>query len=211
MHWKELVALVALVATTACGGTEDDSGTGGETNATGGTSGTPLSPSGAQTFELGCMRPDVSLNLEIELAVRLSEPFVRGTSSDATFGPAVTLTEASTEALIDAGVESIDVTSMSVQTRLLGAEPTTMTTLLADAPIEDFDLSVDPDDDGTPGPHRFELIPITETVVPLGGADTVEFAISAVAISFGDFSVPESCVDSQSLVGSPLSFPVSSN
>lgn len=211
MQWKELIALMTLVATAACGGTENESGTGGDISATGGTGGTPLSPSGEQTFELGCMRPDVSLNLEIELAVRLSERFVSGTSSDATFGPAVTLTEASTEALIDAGVESIDVTSMSVQTRLLGAEPSTMTTLLADAPLEDFDLRTDPDDDGVPGPHRFELIPITETVVPLQGANMVEFSISAVAISFGDFSVPQSCVDSQSLVGSPLSFAVASN
>lgn len=202
---------------TACGGANAGQllppGAGGSGGAagSGGTGGVALPPSGVRTFEVGCLRPDLDLTFDIELRIDLDEPFGESDSTEVTFTPAVTMSEDTAAALIDATVETIDITAMSTQTSLTGASPTTITTLLEEAPIQDFDLTTDPDENDVPGPHRFEFAPLTTTAFVDSGADEVEFVVSTVSFDFGDFSVPASCVDGISLVGTPLSFPVSEN
>jgi len=60
-------------------------------------------------------------------------------------------------------------------TRVTGAAPGTIGTTLAAAPISNFDLEGDRDDNGVPGPHRFDLDTVMITTTATGGADQVEF------------------------------------
>lgn len=211
---KRLVWMAWLGAMTACGGANAGEllGTGGNGGSDMGTGGSlPAPPMETRTFEVACLRPDLDLTFDIELRVDLDAPFGVGESTEVTFTPTVTMLEETAAALIDATVETIDITAMSVQTRLSGTDTSAITSALVEAPIQDFDLADDPDENGTPGPHRFELPPASEGASVVGGADRVEFVLSTIAFEFGDFRLPESCVDALSVVGTPLTFPVSSD
>lgn len=72
-------------------------------------------------------------------------------------------------------MSTIDIVSVELVTRLTGAAPGTIGTTLAAAPISNFDLEGDPDDNGVPGPHRFDLDTVIITTTVTGGADQVEF------------------------------------
>jgi hypothetical protein len=77
------------------------------------------------------------------------------------------------------------------------------------APINDFDLQADPDDNGIPGPHRLDLDPVTVTSYATPGTTEVAFDLEFDGISFalGDFQIPMDCLG-PSLVGVVLRFPV---
>lgn len=206
-----LVALAA--AMTACGGANAGEllatgGIGGGAGGMGGQGGTEPPTSDSRTFELECLRPDVDLSFEIGLLIELDEPFGVSESTDLTFTPSVILGEESVAALIEAGVETVDITAMALEARVEGAAPNGITSALDDTPIQDFDLAADPDDDGSPGPHRFVLLPIDVRAFVAADADQVEFVLGPVSFEFGDFRVPASCVDGISVVGNPLIFPV---
>jgi hypothetical protein len=149
--------------------------------------------------------------MAFELVVELSEPYSRTGPIEATFLPTVSLDEASVASFLDAGITVVDIVSMSVRTNVDGAVPAAMTASYGAAPINDFDLLADPDDNGVPGPHRFELDPVTATSRPVTGATEVAFDLgfSGISIALGDFNIPMDCVG-PSLVGIVLTFPVES-
>jgi len=209
---SELCLVAALGAIAACGGANAGplipAGDGG----VGGTGGTPPTKQGA--FRLNCEFDTLRLNLPIELFVEITKPFSRSDSTEATFSASVTFDEESValliEALIDAGVPTvIDIASASVTTNVTGGNPATMTASLAEAPINDFDLQTDPDDDGLPGPHRLELDPVTATANATPEATEVVFGLEfgGISLALGDFNVPADCAD-PSLVGVAVRFPV---
>ena len=68
-------------------------------------------------------------------------------------------------ALIGAGISKVDIMSMGITSWVLGATPSMLPTSLA-AGINDFDLAIDTDDNGTPGPNRLELNTVTSTLCP---------------------------------------------
>ncbi len=210
----DLLCLVAaLSAIAACGGA--NAGPlipAGE----GGAGGAP--PTGQGVFRLNCEFETEELNLPIELLVELfvelTEPFSRTDSTEATFSASVTLDKESVasliEALIDAGLPTmIDIAAASVTTNLTGANPETMTASLVGTPILRFDLQADPDDDGLPGPHRFDFDPVSVTANATSEATEVFFGLDfgGISLSLGNFNVPADCDDS-SLGGVALRFPV---
>ncbi len=206
-----LVAAVGAIA--GCGGANagplappSDGGAGGNGGA-GGTGGQP--PRAQSTFRLNCERDMLQLSLPIELAVELTAPFSSAMSTEATFFASVTFDEGSVASLLDGGFTVIDIASISVTTNLTGATPATMTATLGDAPINDFDLEADPDNNGSPGPHRLELDPVTATATVMPAATEVVFGLTfdGVSLALGDFNVPSNCI-SPSLVGIDVTFPV---
>lgn len=94
-------------------------------------------------------------------------------------------------------------------TRVTGAALGTIGTTLAAAPISNFDLEGDPDNNGIAGPHRFDLDPVIITTTITAGAERVEFGlyIDGISLILGDLDVPEECFNT-SLVGFSASFPV---
>jgi hypothetical protein len=111
--------------------------------------------------------------------------------------------------LIDAGVSKIDIISVEIATSVSGATPSIIQTSFAAAPINDFDLEVDPDDNGVAGPHTLELDTLVVSTAVTEGADEVEFGLGLdrVSLLLGDFNVPLDCLG-PSLVGFSASFPV---
>lgn len=203
---KELCCWVAsLSLIVACG--DANAGELGPSDPEGGSE--PLSQ--VRTFEFVCVYSDLQLVLAIDLAVILDEAFRPSGSNEVTFAAGVTFVEESVEALIDANVTRIDVSSMSVTTALAGASPSMMTSVLANTPIDDFDLTADPDDSGAPGPHRFQLTTVTETASVEEGRRDVVFTVDDLRFAFGDFSVPDDCAGGRSLSGVPITFRVQPN
>jgi len=147
--------------------------------------------------------------MPIELSFELSEPYTEGGSADVTFASALTFEEQTTVDFIEAGVSSIDIVSLDVAVSVSGATPETMVTMLAAAPINDFDLERDTDDNGVPGPHRLDLEPVVVTTMATRGADQVEFTLQfdGISLVLGQFSAPDDCLNA-SLVGISASFPV---
>lgn len=187
--------LMLMAGALACGGEE------------GGSLDSPLSMESTQ--RLSCTIDSLVLGIPIELSHELDRPYARNGSVELTFSTVVVFNEESSLALIDAGVSKIDVVTMRVATSVEGASPSVLGTSLEAAPINDFDLEPDTDDNGIPGPHRFELAPVTVTSVPTEGADQVELGISLSEISLllGDFQIPEDCV-SPTLAGQAAAYPI---
>jgi hypothetical protein len=105
------------------------------------------------------------------------------------------------------GATLIDI-SASVTTSVTGATPATMTASLG-APLDDFDLQSDPDDNGMPGPHRLELDPMTATSNAAPEAKEVAFKLDfdGISLTLDIFNIPADCFG-PSLVGVAVRFPV---
>jgi len=110
--------------------------------------------------------------------------------------------------LIDAGTPKIDIISDEIATWVDGATPDIVETSPAAAPINDFDLEVDTDDNGVAGPHRLELDTVTITTTVSESADEVELGLGLdhVSLVLGDFHVPADCLG-PTLVGFTARFP----
>ena len=160
-------------------------------------------------YRLSCTIDTLVLELPIELSYALDRPYAEGSTAELEFSAAVVFSEASASALIEAGVATIDIVSMQIDSWVLGAEPDRLRTTLEDAPINDYALEPDTDDNGIPGPHRLELAPIIVTSTVTEGATEVELGLSLDGISLvlGDFEVPADCA-SPTLVGPSAVFPV---
>jgi hypothetical protein len=213
LTWKSVFLVTALGVLTGCGDTNAGAigggGHGGGDNA-GGTGGVvEPPPPGEATFRIACEFGPLDLQVPIEVTVALSAPFSNSRSTEATFSAVVVFNEASVDSWIDAGITVIDISSIVITTTLTGATPTAMTSSLANAPIDNFDLTGDPDGNATPGPHRFELAPTTATANADTDARVVTFdlSFSGISIAFGDFQIPGDCVGS-SLERRPLEFDV---
>lgn len=213
MNFRKLCLVATLGAIAGCGGTNagalGSGGTGGAAG-TGGAGGTGASPVVDQTsFRLSCVYDTLELDIPIELVVGLTEPYSRSRSTEATFSSSVTFDEESVASFLDANVTVIDIVSASVTTNATGAIPATMIASFGAAPINDFDLQADPDDNGIPGPHRLDLDPVTVTSYATPGTTEVAFDLEFDGISFalGDFQIPMDCLG-PSLVGVVLRFPV---
>ncbi|MFZ1864960.1 MAG: hypothetical protein WAU39_12105 [Polyangiales bacterium] len=197
------LCLLALLAAAGCG-----SGSGSPDGGTGGSGGSAIERHSA--YDLRCPVDMLVLDLPIELSYRLDRPYVAGGSSELTFSAAITFTNESTAALVDAGIDKIDIISLHITSSVDGAAPQTVETSSSAAPINDFDLQVDTDDDGRPGPHRLELDAATTTSTPDEGAERVELGLtstSQISLVLGDFEVPTACL-SPTLVGFASQFPV---
>lgn len=211
MNVRELCLVAALGAIVGCGDANAGplgSGGSGGAGGTGGTVEPP--PAGERTFRLSCTYDVLQLNIPIELVVELTETYSNSRSTEATFSATVVLDEESVAALIGESITTIDIVSVSVTSNVTGATPTTMTSVLGSAPVIDLDLQADTDDNGMPGPHRFELDPVTATSDAAADASEVAFGLDfdGISLILGDFSIPTSCLD-RSLVGVPVRFPVS--
>jgi hypothetical protein len=158
---------------------------------------------------LSCAYGALQLDIVIELVVELTQPYSNSRSTEATLSASVTFDEASVASFLDADVPVIDIVSASVTANVTGAVPGAMTASFGAAPINDFDLQSDPDDNGVPGPHRLDLGPMTATSKALPDAREVAFALqfSGISLALGDFNVPADCLG-PSLVGVVLRFPV---
>ena len=216
MNLSKLCVVAALGAIVGCGsanggalGSAGAGGTGG-TGSAGGAGGTGAPPPMDQSsFRLNCEFDTLDLNIVIELLVELTEPYSSSASTEATFSSSMTFDEESVASFLDAGVTVIDIVSASVTTDVSGATPTSMRASLGAAPINDFDLETDPDNNGIPGPHRFDLDPVTTTSTATSGASEVVFDLEfdGVSLVLGDFHIPMDCFG-PSLVGVVVSFPV---
>jgi len=211
VKFRELCLVAALGAIAGCGGANagpsDPGGSGGSSGA-GGTAGSPLV--GQSTFRLSCENGTLQLSIPIELVVELTEPYSNSRSTEATFSASVTLDEESVASLIDAaGNPLITIVSALVTANVAGATPTMMTASLGGVPFS-LDLQDDPDNNGMPGPHRFELAPMTATANADPGAREVVFRLrtDGVSLVLGTFNIPMNCF-SPSLFGPALEFPVS--
>jgi hypothetical protein len=202
--------LFALGAAVGCGdvngGPVGTGGSGGDAG-TGGNGGNPLAEQ--SSYRLSCTIDTLVLEIPIDLSFELDRPYTEGGSANLTFSAAVTFDEQAATTLIDAGVSKIDIISLEIATWVVGATPPIMETSLAAAPINDFDLDVDPDDNGVPGPHRIELDAVAIATTVIEGADEVEFGLGLdqVSLLLGDFDVPTDCLG-PSLVGFTARFPV---
>jgi hypothetical protein len=121
----------------------------------------------------------------------------------------VVFDEGAVAALIGAGVDTIDIISMDIGAWMTGAIPSSVGTTFGDAPINDFDLTVDTDDDGAAGPHPLALDAQTFTTTARTGVTEVELGIRVdqVSIQLGDFDVPDDCLN-PTLVGPSARFEV---
>jgi hypothetical protein len=164
------------------------------------------------SYTLSCGIDPLVLDLGIELVYEMDRPNVEGEPSDLTFSAAVIFDEAAASALVDAGTPKIDIISMQVTSSLQGGTPSRLETSLSAAPINDFDLEVDTDDNGAPGPHRLELKSVTTAVSIDDDATEVELGLGLDGVFFimGDFEVPDDCL-SPTLVGFAARFPVDSS
>lgn len=197
-----LCLLVALGAAVGCGD-GGDAGAGGIAGSDG------THPAKQSSYRLSCTIATLILEIPIELSFELDRPYTEGGSADLTFSASVTFDERTATTLIDAGVSKIDIISVEIATWVNGATPSIIQTSFAAAPINDFDLEVDPDDNGVAGPHTLELDTLVVSTAVTEGADEVEFglALDGVSLLLGDFDVPLDCLG-PSLVGFSASFPV---
>ena len=202
--------MAALGAIGGCGGANGGPVGSGGTGGAGGAGGTGDPPVVDQTsFRLSCVYDTLQLDILIELVVGLTEPYSSSRSTEATFSSSVTFDEESVASFLDAGVTVIDIVSASVTTKATGAIPAAMMASFGAAPINDFDLQADPDDNGIPGPHRLDLDPVTATSYATPGTTEVAFDLQfeGISLALGDFQIPMDCL-SPSLVGVVLRFPV---
>jgi hypothetical protein len=199
---KGFICYLLLVFGTASGCGDANSGATG----TGGSDGTP--PAEQSAYGLSCTIDTLVLEIPIELTYLLDRPLVAGAKADLSFSATVIFDEAFSAALIDAGVSKVDIMAMDISSSVPGATPSTLETSLA-VGINDFDLNIDTDDNGAPGPHRLELDNVTTTVSLDEDTIEVELGLSLDMLSFvlGDFDVPTEC-ESPTLVGFSASFPV---
>jgi hypothetical protein len=203
-----LCLLVALGAAVGCG--DGNAGPSGGDAGAGGIAGSDgTHPAKQSSYRLSCTIATLILEIPIELSFQLDRPYTEGGSADLTFSASVTFDERTATTLIDAGVSKIDIISVEIATWVNGATPSIIQTSFAAAPINDFDLEVDPDDNGVAGPHTLELDTLVVSTAVTEGADEVEFglALDGVSLLLGDFDVPLDCLG-PSLVGFSASFPV---
>jgi hypothetical protein len=181
------------------------------TPGTGGTGGDSLSE--RSLHELSCPIPvdDVVLSFPIDLSFTLDRPYTDGGSSMLTQSATLTFDEETVATLLDAGIGKIDIISVNVASEVVGATPASVETFLSGAPINDFDLDVDTDDNGIAGPHPLVLDATTVESTPTDGATEVELGvrIDLVSVVLGDLSIPVDCV-APTLVGFSASFAVRS-
>jgi hypothetical protein len=191
--------LILLGATGGCAGGED--------GGTGGGGGDPLSEQ--SSYRLRCTIDPLVLEFPIELVYELDSPYRTGESVELTLSATVTFTEQVATALIDAGIGKVDIISMDIAAWIEGAIPPSIEASFGAAPINDFDLEVDTDDDGIAGPHRIELDTQTIATEALEGAAEVELGLELdrVSLVLGDFEVPMDCL-SPTLVGFSARFPI---
>ncbi len=173
---------------------------------TGGAGGIPSEKQSEHT--LSCTIGELVLEIPLELRYLPDRPLVAGAAVDLSFSATIVFTEAFSAAIIDAGVSKIDIMVIDVASSVLGATPTTLATSLIEG-INDFDLEIDTDDNGAPGPHRVALQTVTTTATVDDNAIDVELGLSLDGLFFmmGDFEVPTDCVD-PTLVGFTVSFEV---
>ena len=216
MNFNTLCWAVALAFVAACGGANGgELGSGGDGGApgTGGAGGNGGSlgptPSDETSFVLGCNYDTLELDIQFDLVAVLSEPYTSAGSTEATFSASMLFDEESVASFLDAGITTIDIGSALLTTTISGAIPSTMGSSLGDAPINDFDLEQDPDRNGVPGPHRFDLDPVTtrSTTTPEASEVAFDLRFGGVRIALGDFNVPADCIG-PSLVGIAMRFPV---
>jgi hypothetical protein len=161
------------------------------------------------SYRLSCTIDTLVLELPIELSYELDRPYVAGEPSELAFSAAVTFTEQVATTLIDAGINEVDIISIDIAAWIEGALPASVETSFGAAPINDFDLEVDTDDDGIAGPHRIELDTQTFATEPIEDAEEVELGLELdrVSLVLGDFEVPMDCL-SPTLVGFTVRFPI---
>lgn len=201
MDLCRLTTLLFLGAALGCGGGN------GEPGGAGGTGGNPLAERSA--YRISCTIDMLVLEIPLELSYELDQPYLAGGSADLAFSATVTFTEEASATLIDAGISKIDIISMQIASGLEGAMPTLVETSLATAPINDFDLEQDADDNGRPGPHRLELQTVVSATTVDAGAERVELGLRSdqLLLILGDFEVPTDCLGA-TLVGFTAGFPV---
>lgn len=182
--------LLVLAAISGCG----DANAG-----TGGSGGTPRAEQ--SSYRLSCTIDTLILEIPIELTYQPDRPWIAGAPVDLSVSAAVIFDEAFSESIIDAGVSKIDIMVIDVASAISGATPSVLETSLADG-INDFDLIIDTDDDGAPGPHRLELETATTTVSVDEDATAVEIGLGLDGVFFmmGDFEMPDDCLN-PTLVG----------
>jgi hypothetical protein len=156
---------------------------------------------------LSCQIDTLLLRIPIQLSFGLDQPYSTDGSALLRSSPLVVFGEEASTALIDAGVASIDIVSVDIDATIEGATPGLIEAELGDAPINDFDLRLDTDDNGIPGPHQLELDPATLSTTVVDGASEVVLSLdpNQVSLVLGDFEVPSDCL-SPTLVGVPASF-----
>lgn len=199
-----LLSLLFVGAANACG---DTNGTLDGTGGAGGSGGNPLVKQ--SSYRLSCTIDTLELELSIELSYTLDRPYIADSASELTFSPTVIFSEDSSVAFIEEGIRNVDIISLEVATSVQGATPAVTQASLASAPINDFDLEADPDENGRPGPHRLALEPITTPSTPDQGAEQVELGLGPdqVSLVLGDFEVPTDCL-APTLVGFSTRFAV---
>ncbi len=207
-----LCFVVVLGAAVGCGdgnaGPITTGGSGGVGGA-GGTAGVGGMPAEHSSYTLSCTIGTLSLEIQIDLSFELDRPYTEGGSADLMFSGSVTFDEQTSTTIIEAGASKIDILSVEVAPWVRGATPSTIETSFGAAPVNDFDLEVDTDDNGIPGPHTLELDTSVVSTVVTEEADEVEFGLSIeqVSMQLGDFNVPFDCLG-PALVGFSASFPV---
>lgn len=179
----------------------------GDTN--GGTEGNGGDPLTEQSsYRLTCTINEVVLELPIDLSFALDRPYTEGGSADLTFSATVTFQEPSIAMFLDAGISKIDIITAEIGSRIDGATPQIVETSLS-APINDFDLALDTDNNGVAGPRRLALDAVTIATTVTEGANEVTLTTGKdqVSLLLGDFHVPTDC-RGPTLVGFSARFPV---
>jgi hypothetical protein len=199
-----LTSCLLLVLCTVAGCGDSNGGPIG----TGGAGGIPSEKQSAHT--LSCTIGELILEIPIELTYLPDRPLITGATVDLSFSAAVIFDEAFSAAIIDARVSKIDIMVIDIASSVSGATPSMLETSLAEG-INDFDLAIDTNDNGAPGPHRLELLTVTTTASVDDDATEVELGLGLDGLFFmmGDFEVPTECVD-PTLVGFSVQFPVGS-
>ena len=174
---------------------------------TGGTGGNPLVEQ--SSYQLSCTIDTLVIEIPIQLSYALDRPYTEGGSARLSFSAEVTFGEQAATTLIDAGISKLDIVSVDIATWVAGATPPSVGTALGAAPINDFDLEIDTDDNGIAGPHRLELDTVAVATRVIEGADHVELGLGLeqVSLLLGDFLVPTDCLG-PTLVGFSARFPV---
>lgn len=204
MRFLAACVLPTLVAVASC------SGDGGGPN--GGTGGADRDRLTRQSdFALECSIDSLVLRISIELSYQLDQAFTQSSPSDLSFAAAITFDEATSTALVDAMVPKVDLISVEIEAQVVGATPSTLQTALRRAPINDFDLEVDTNGNGVPGPHTIELDAVSVATTPSPDAQHVELGptLDSVSLVLGDFELPSDCL-SPALVGYLARFPINS-
>ena len=182
-------------------------GCGPATGASGAGTG-PIPPEQTSEHALSCTIGDLTLEIPIELTYTPDRPFIAGARVNLDFSATVTFDEAFSAAIIDAGVSKIDIMVIDVASSVSGAIPASFETSLAGG-INDFDLTIDTNDNGAPGPQSLELRTVTTTLLMDQDADQVLLGLGLDGLFFmlGDFEIPIDCVE-PTLIGFAASFDV---